>query len=173
MALKPELWCEIETLYGLGNSAREITASLAERGIKIDHSSIIKKAQKLGWIFGGIHQAINQKVSAIKSQKDAEKKIHQNTPESQLSVVNSLVSQRLAQEGLIKEINSVALKGHRNITILTLNKLRDGKYEPHQAAAVLKLQGLSVENIAKMEGINPADNNGEDDDEDDFLRLIP
>ena len=53
MSAKKEVWEEAKMLYSQGFSTRAISEELAKKGIKLNQSSVFKKAKKENWVISG------------------------------------------------------------------------------------------------------------------------
>lgn len=98
MAHSPELWAEAQVLYECGKTFTEIEREFKTKGINIDRTSIVKKAQKEGWQQGKLHELIVQKATSINNREvensrihEINKKIHEDYTIEQQTVVEFVV----------------------------------------------------------------------------------
>ena len=91
MAHSPELWAEAKVLYEAGKSAREITAMMAEKQIKLPFSSIATRAIREGWKFAICEPLIKEKAHLINELSIVNAKCEQQYNKTEQIVVESVL----------------------------------------------------------------------------------
>ena len=146
-------WDLIQVEFESGKSNSEIA-----RNYDITEAAIRQKAIKDKWT-KTLRENISQVVDSYRGLSETTR----NYELEQKNKVSDIIKEELSYIGILNDVTKIVLKTHKNLAIMTSNKLQKGEYQPHQAAAVFQMQGLNVPNLAKLVGIEsiklPQDNN--------------
>ena len=95
MAIAKESWSKIQSYYETGKNPSEIVRLMDEVHVKVDRTSIVKRAKKEEWNNQKFTPLKNEKINSANSLIEVEKKIHALDSETVKSVINELVEREL------------------------------------------------------------------------------
>jgi hypothetical protein len=142
--LNSEQWKTIQVKYEASNLSNCELAT--EFGIS--EGAIRKRAKYEQWD-KKVRTDVEQTITALTNLGTSTKKYEPQ----QTTVLKSIISERLDDLRLFSETTSMVLKAQRNLAVNTINKLAKGELLEHQGAAIFKMQGMTVPELAKLKGV--------------------
>ncbi len=159
--LSKDQWHIIQVRFEAGEPATRIAKDYG-----VSDTAVKWQAKNRGWS-KKLAEVIDTTVDAITNLAKTSEKLLPHQKDMVNTIVSNKLDDKLDNMYLLNDTIKMALKLQKNITTMVSNKLRKGEYEPHQAAAILASQGLKVDGLAKMAGIETIQSPS-DDKEDNF-----